>query len=99
MNYQDWHGLINHGTKNKALKGEGSVWTDKKKIHSAFDRLFKKFRDSILVVSYRADGIPSIEELLNLLRKYKTDVVEVKRKSYKYVLSSNQSDEVLLIGR
>lgn len=99
INYQNWHEMINYRTRNKALKSDGSVWTDKKKIHSAFDRLFEKFRNSILVVSYRSDGIPSIEELINSLRKYKTNVVEIKRKSYKYVLSSNQSDEVLLIGQ
>jgi HEPN domain-containing protein len=61
--------------------------------------LFKKFQKSILVVSYRSDGIPSIKELLNLLSKYKQNVKELKRKNYKYVLSSNHSEDVLLIGR
>ena len=69
------------------------------KPHSAFDKLFEKFKDSILVVSYRADGIPSIKELENLLKKYKADIIELKRKNYKYVLSINHSEEVLLIGR
>jgi DNA adenine methylase/adenine-specific DNA-methyltransferase len=83
----------------RKLKGNGSVWINKNQIHAAFDRLFKKFKDSILVVSYRADGIPSIEELLNLLKKYKQNVTELKRKNYKYVLSTNHSEEVLLIGK
>ncbi|MBI2447635.1 MAG: DNA methyltransferase, partial [Candidatus Omnitrophica bacterium] len=55
--------------------------------------------DSILVVSYRSDGIPSIEEIENLMRKYKTNIEELKRKDYKYVLSNNHSEEVLLIGK
>ncbi len=63
------------------------------------DKLFEKFKDSILVVSYRADGIPSLEELENLLKKYKPDVEELKRKNYKYVLSNNHTEEVLLIAK
>jgi adenine-specific DNA methylase len=97
-NYSKWAEMIDHRTKHKKLKGNGSVWINKNQIHSAFDLLFKKFQNSILVVSYRADGIPSIEELLNLLKKYKQNVNELKRKNYKYVLSTNHSEEVLLIG-
>lgn len=99
VNYSKWGEMIDYKTKHKELKGDGSVWVDKEQIHSAFDRLFKKFKDSILVVSYRADGIPSIEELLNSLKKYKQNVNELKRKNYKYVLSTNHSEEVLLIGK
>jgi adenine-specific DNA methylase len=98
INYSKWADMIDYRTKHKKLKGNGSVWINKNKIHSAFDQLFNKFQKSILVVSYRADGIPSIEELLNLLKKYKQNVTELKRKNYKYVLSTNHSEEVLLIG-
>jgi adenine-specific DNA methylase len=97
--YSKWSKSIDYSTKHKKLKGNGSVWINKNKIHSAFDQLFNKFQSSILVVSYRADGIPSIEELLNLLKKYKQNVDELKRKNYKYVLSTNHSEEVLLIGK
>jgi hypothetical protein len=38
------------------------------------------------VVSYRSDGIPSIEELIKLLERY--TVREVRYEDYKYVLSS-----------
>ncbi len=99
INYSKWAEIIDYRTKHKKLKGNGSVWINKNKIHSAFDQLFKKFQNSILVVSYRADGIPSIEELLSLLKKYKQNVNELKRKNYKYVLSTNHSEEVLLIGK
>lgn len=99
VNYSQWPSMINYKTKHKKLKNGGSVWTDKNKIQSAFDRLFEKFRDSILVVSYRADGIPSVDELVGLLKKHKTHVWELNRTAYKYVLSVNNSAEVLLIGR
>ena len=108
VNYSKWGGMIDYKTKHKRLKrqppppfgkGEGSAWINKNQIHSAFDKLFEKFKDSILVVSYRSDGIPSIEELKDSLKKYKLDVEELKRKNYKYVLSNNYSEEVLLIGK
>lgn len=99
LNYGKWAEMIDYKTKHKRLKGNGSVWADKNKILPAFDRLFKKFNDSIMVISYRSDGIPSVDKLITLLKKYKPNVEELKRKNYKYVLSTNNSEEVLLIGK
>lgn len=98
VNYPKWGEMIDYKTLHKKLKSTKSIWTDKNKITAAFDKLFDKFKKSILVVSYRADGIPSIEELVGLLRKYKSNVQEIKRTNYKYVLSTNHSAEVLLFG-
>ncbi len=99
VNYNQWSEMIDYKTKHRRLKRRNSVWTDKKKISGAFDELFRKFRESILVVSYRSDGIPSIEELSALLGRYKSHINKLKWSNYKYVLSNNQSEEVLLIGR
>jgi adenine-specific DNA-methyltransferase len=99
VNYSEWGELIDYKTKHKRLRGSSSVWANKKQIYPAFERLFEKYKDSIIVVSYRSDGIPSINELIEMLQKYKTNVEELRRKNYKYVLSTNTSDEVLLIGK
>ena len=98
VNYENWPTMIDYKTKNRKLKSKSSVWIDKNKIYSAFDKLFEKFQDSILVISYRSDGIPSIDELADILRRYKRSIHEIKRKDYKYVLSTNEIEEVLLIG-
>ncbi|MBN2137063.1 MAG: DNA adenine methylase [Sedimentisphaerales bacterium] len=98
VNYSKWPDMIDYNSKHKRLKRSSCIWTDKKKIFAAFDRLFCKFKDSIIVVSYRSDGIPSICELIRLLKRYKPSVEDITRKNYKYVLSTNHSDEVLLIG-
>lgn len=90
--------MIDYKTKHRRIKNGRSMWCDKNKIHIAFNKLFKKFQDSILVVSYRSDGIPSIDELKDIMQKYKSNVNEVKFKNYKYVLSNNHSQECLLIG-
>ncbi len=99
VGYSEWEKKIDYQTKHRRLKREPNPWIDKNQIYSAFERLIEKFADSIIVVSYRSDGIPSIDELVNLLKKYKSNVEEIKRKSYKYVLSNNHSEEVLLIGK
>lgn len=98
VDYSHWDTRIDWRSKHRRLIGNGSVWIDKKRIHSAFHKLFKKFNKSIIVVSYRADGIPSPKELVTILKIYKNDVRELERKQYKYVLSNNHSEEILLIG-
>jgi len=98
VNYEKWTNMINYKTKHKKLKAPRSPWSDKKRIRSCFDKLFNKFQNSILVVSYRSDGIPSVEELVKSMQKCKSEVHEIKRKNYKYVLSNNHSEEILLIG-
>ena len=96
--YEHWAARIDHRLKHKGLKHAKPVWCDKDRIHGAFDRLFAKFRDSILVVSYRSNGIPSVSELVFLLEKYKKSVTKVESADYQYVLSRTQSQEVLLIA-
>jgi len=98
VNYSSWHDLIDYKSKHRKLKSNGNIWINKNEIYKAFDRLFDKFKESILVVSYRSDGIPSIEELKDLLKKYKSSVEEIRHKNYKYVLSHSKSEEVLLTG-
>ncbi|MCK4816816.1 DNA adenine methylase [bacterium] len=99
VNYSKWPAMIDYRTKHKRLGKKYSVWADKNNIFTAFDKLFEKFKNSILIISYRSDGIPSIDELITLLKKYKPNVEELRRKDYKYVISTNHSEEVLLIGK
>jgi DNA adenine methylase/adenine-specific DNA-methyltransferase len=49
----------------------------------AFDRLFGHFRQSILVLSYSSNGFPDLAVLVDLMRKYKSDVA-VFEKSHRY---------------
>jgi adenine-specific DNA-methyltransferase len=98
-NYDRWEALIDGDTKNLGMKKVRSEWTDPKRVSGAFDRLFHKFRRSIVAVSYRNDGIPSEEELAALLRKYKRNVRVERFGRYRYALSRNESShEILLIG-
>ena len=98
--YDEWDKLIDRKSKHLRLKPRSSIWTDKNRIYSAFDRLFARYQNSILVVSYRSDGTPSEKELVTLLKKYKRDVSVQHFGQYKYALSKNgKSGEILVIGQ
>ncbi|MEA3351950.1 MAG: DNA adenine methylase [Chloroflexota bacterium] len=97
--YDNWEKHINYKTKHRRLKKDNNRWTNKDQIHTAFNKLFKKFQDSILVVSYRSDGIPTEAELVELLQRYKSSVRVEYYGHYKYALSTNsKSKEILFIG-
>jgi len=96
--YDEWLSLLDFRRKHIPLKHETPEWSDPRRIYEAFDGVFRQFAESILVVSYRSDGIPNDTELVQMMRRYKRDVSEVKRRSYQYVLSRNNLEEVLIIG-
>lgn len=97
--YNEWTGQIDYESKHHRLRPRYSVWSDRRAIYQAFQKLFHKFRNSIIVVSYRNDGIPSEEELVKMLKTVKRKVTLIRYGPYKYVLSRNgESKEILLIG-
>lgn len=98
--YNEWDRYLDHKSKHLRFLPKPNVWTNKREIHSAFDKLFCKYKDSSIVVSYRSDGIPSIDELTKLLKEYKSSVRVAHFGQYKYALSNNEkSEEILLIGQ
>ena len=95
--YDEWPNLIDEKSKHKKIRNGKNEWCNKGKICQAFEKLFFKFKDSILIVSYRDDGMPTIDELVKMLKKYKKSI-EVNKLDYKYVLSNGNSKEVLIIA-
>ncbi|MHC9388266.1 DNA adenine methylase [Clostridioides difficile] len=100
LNYDEWNTMIVNKLKHKPIVGRNSsVWINKKEIYLAFEQLFNKYKKSTIIVSYREDGIPSIDELVSIMKNYKKDVKCVSSKEYKYALSAESSKEVIIIGR
>lgn len=97
MNYDSWGERIDYDSKHLRLIPQPSDWNQPKTILSAFEKLIEHHRNSILVISYRDDGIPHQDELIALLKSYKSTVYEAQ-KSQQYVLSPKKSHEILLIG-
>ncbi len=98
--YDQWSEHIDHRSGHRRLRRIPDIWSDKNRIHEAFESIFDRFQDCILVVSYRTDGIPSKSQLIQMLGKYKSDVRIADYGRYQYALSTNRnSGEMLLIAQ
>ncbi len=95
-----WGDRILHRYKHKPLQGRGeSPWQDPGRIASAFQAVLERFNRSIIVISYRSDGIPSADELLSLLKRVKGKVELIDAGQYVYALSRNRrSRELIFVG-
>ena len=96
--YDDWPGRIDYKTKHLAIPGPPTPWTRPKEIAAAFDAVLRRYAEKILVISYRDDGIPSIETLSATLREL-GKIVTIYRLPQKYVLSTRATHEVLIVAR
>lgn len=102
--YENWGEKIDYGTKNLRFKKESSENPFfKRNIRNSIESLFEKFQESILVFSYKIGGVPSVDEIETLMKKYKNSV-EIKDKHYIYALNRQNGDakfnrEVLIIGK
>ena len=69
----------------------------------AFDRLFRQFADSTLVLSYSSNAFPDLEALRKLMGRYKRSV-EVLEKTHRYHFGTHEAakrnvvQEYLIIG-
>jgi adenine-specific DNA-methyltransferase len=97
--YFNWKNKIDYSKKHRPLYSSYNRWVDRNKIRDAFLDLISHYRNSHIVISYRSDGIPSVEDLIKIVKQFKKNSNLVTFKNYKYVLSTNdKSDEILIIG-
>ena len=88
---RDWQGVeIQQHTQTKKFKSYPTPFSTRKGASEAFDLLFRKFAGSILIVSYSSNSLPSQDEMLTIMARYKAHV-EVIPVDYKYSFG-NQSD-------
>lgn len=72
---RNWEGVeIQENTITKKFKSYPTPFSTRKGASDAFDKLFEKFSNSILIVSYSSNSLPSQDEMVALLAKYKTHV-------------------------
>jgi len=93
--YDEWRDLIDNNSINKRIKKDiyPNYFTPKDAINT-FDKLFEKFQQSIIVISYKLGGTPSIDELSELLLRYKNNV-RIHDKHYKYALNKQNGNAIL----
>lgn len=101
--YPNWEKKIDRSTVNHRLNNINEENDFKSNnIMESFEELLSRFRNSIIVLSYKKGGNPSISHLSSILKKLKGNVRTVSL-HYKYALNRQNGDaqknrEVLIIG-
>lgn len=103
VNYNDWEKMIDYNSSNLRVYDHqyDSPFT-KDNIHESFEKLICKFRKSKIVISYKKGGLPSIDYLVKVMKRYK-GTVTTRSLQYIYALNKQNGNkkknrEVLIIG-
>ena len=104
---RDWKGVeIQEHTTTKKFKSYPTPFSSRKGATEAFDLLFRRFRENILLVSYSSNSQPTLDEMVAIMAKHKRHV-EVVPVDYKYSFgnqghkvgdNNNTVQEYLFIG-
>ena len=81
-----WH------TKTKKFKNYPTPFSNRTGARDAFDKLFMKYKNSIVIVSYSSNCLPSLDDMVSMLSKYK-NTVEVLSLDYRYSFA-NQNEKI-----
>ena len=101
---RDWDGVdMQWHTKTKKFKNYPTPFSSESGALDAFDRIFRRLRDSILIVSYSSNSLPTREAIIALMSKYKRhiDVIDI---DYRYSFGTqskknkNTVQEYLFVG-
>ncbi|MEB3210662.1 MAG: hypothetical protein VKL39_04885 [Leptolyngbyaceae bacterium] len=101
---RNWEGVdMQWYTKTKKFKSYPTPFSSQSGAIDAFDKMFRRLKDSILIVSYSSNSLPTREEIISLMSKYKRHV-EVIDIDYRYSFGNqkqgnkNAVQEYLFVG-
>lgn len=101
--YSEWEEFIDFNSINNGFKNEIFVNDiNINNITESLEDILVRFKKSIIVLSYKKGGIPSIETITKIFKKTKKNVY-TRSLHYKYALNHQNGDasknrEVLIIG-
>lgn len=104
---RDWDGVeMQWHTKTRKFKSYPTPFSSRLGATEAFDRLFRKLKDSIIVVSYSSNSLPTKDEIVHLMAKYKrhVEVVDIDHRysfanqGHKTLDIKNEVKEYLFVG-
>lgn len=100
-----WRGVeIQESSKVKKIEKPYTPFSYRRCAVDAFDRLFRRFAGSILVLSYSSNGYPDLDVLVELMERYKTRV-EVFERDHRYHFGTHEAvrrsevREYLVVGQ
>jgi adenine-specific DNA methylase len=101
LSYETIPSMIQKEIKHKPFYEFNKNWFVTEDIDSAFQLLFSNFKKSHLVISYRNDGYPSVDRMVEILNSTHSRVETVNLASYKYVLSTKNKDtkEIAIVAK
>ena len=101
---RNWEGVdMQWHTKTKKFKNYPTPFNSCSGAEDAFDKMFRRLKDSILLVSYSSNSLPSRETIISLMSKYKRHI-EVIDIDYRYSFANqkkgtrNEVQEYLFVG-
>lgn len=104
---RNWEGVeIQQHTLTKKFKSYPTPFSSRQGASDAFDVLFRRYKSSVLLVSYSSNSQPTLDEMVSLMSKHKSRV-EVLPVDYKYSFGThahkvgankNAVQEYLFIG-
>lgn len=72
---KNWEGLvIQQNSKVKKFESYKSPFSSRSNAYAAFENLFSRFRNSIIAISYSSNSLPTKDELVELLSRFKQNV-------------------------
>jgi DNA adenine methylase len=104
---RDWNGVeIQEETKTKKFKNYPTPFSSRRGAHEAFDLLFRKHKESILIVSYSSNSLPTKDEMVDILSRHKknVDIISVNHQysfgnqNHKVGNNNNNVEEYLFVG-
>lgn len=101
MHYNDIPNHINYTKANRELDfGMCSEFEKKSTYIANLHRLLDFHRDSVLALSYTTNGYPTVEELMQIMKKHKERVRMVDLGAHSFALNKDNDErhEVLIVG-
>jgi adenine-specific DNA-methyltransferase len=97
IQYDTWESLIDFESLHRKFKGDVSSLYTLTNPTDMFTQIIEKFSDKNIVISYRSDGFPSIDYIINKLKQVKGNVV-LRKIEYKYALAKKPVQECIIIA-
>jgi adenine-specific DNA-methyltransferase len=99
VQYDKWHSLIDNTYKTKMLHANPHIqkWESKKEFRERLFDLIEHHKNSIVVLSYMTNAIPSVKELEDFFRIHFKQVI-LNLQPLSHALAKAKRTEILLIG-
>ncbi len=98
VEYDEWSDRIDRSVQTKRIRWENdSPWTDSERVYDAFETVLDQFADRTIALSYNASGLPTPDEIREMLEERK-QTVTIHSRSHQYALSESEAEELLFIA-